>query len=536
MRRFIWILLFFMVACGEKPHYSSHIDFPIVTHYPQPGGTKADKNRQDPPRWGNFSAVTTDHTAPSRDRVTRSIRRWEKTGACPVDIYNHIDSLKSNVARLQVINNVVIGKSLWTFFVGPKWKQDEGSYIFVVSGRTGSSSNNSAAYGDGGPLKLPEQVAKAGIMGHPFILAFVNQGGRESQGNHPDVLKSVGEGIAFAKQTFRIDDQRVVFAGKSRGAASALIWGANPLNLNYKTAGIFTHAPATNYGTVCYQPNGTFPMLGSLVAAELSPNRKPNWMIGDEHDRQMQILRDCMAGSQNPDTMKTRSQIALVDRYKDVYLATGWSTHDPMVGPQEGFDFVQALEKANIPYFAEFTLSGTHSNSQGVKAAFGQFMLKQFGESVEELPTGRTWNHMVVKNGKRHYQILEDGSPVWTVFPQITTASRNNAVYVGAPDGSEVYLLVQRVDNDQTWFEADVTVEWDYVRVDLPPPPQPGRYKWTIVVGNADIPDEAILAHKPNGTPLPPETLVLEKERYINELFDRSENARTFGHGWVWPY
>ncbi|MBT3604883.1 MAG: hypothetical protein HN521_17620 [Candidatus Latescibacteria bacterium] len=535
MYRLILALLL-IIGCGEKPRFESHFEFPIVTHYPQQGGAKADKNRKSPPGWGNFSNVTTDHTAPTRDRVIRSIQRWERSGDCPVDIYNHIDSLKSNVPRLQVINNVIIGKSLWTFFVSPNWKKDQSDYILVVSGRTGSSSNNSTAYGGGGPLKLPEQVAKAGIMGYPFILAFVNQGGRESQGNHPDVLKSVGEGITFAKQNFHIDDQRIVFAGKSRGAASALIWGANPSNLNYKTAAIFAHASPTNYGTICYQPNGTFPILGSLVAAELSPNHKPNWIPSEEHNRQMHILRDCMAGSQKPDTMKTRSQIALVDQYKDIYLALGWSTHDPMVGPQEGFDFVQALDNANVPYFSEFTLSGTHSNSQGVRNAFGKFMRNQVGISTEELPTGRAWNQMIQKKDKHQYKVLEDGSPVWTVFPQITTANRDNAIYVGAPDGSQVYILAKKVGGDVTWLEEDTKVEWDYVRVDLPPPPEPGRYKWTIVVGNVEIPDEAISTRDSKGKPLPAETRVLEKERYIDELFDRSENARTFGHAWEWPF
>ncbi len=533
--RMICVILLF-IGCGEKPHYDSHIEFPIVTHYPKQGDTQADKNRKDSPGWGNFSAVTTDHTAPSKDRVIRSVRRWEKAGDCPVDIYNHIDSLKSNVARLQVINNIIIGKSLWTFFIGPNWNKEQNDYIFVISGRTGSASNNSTAYGGGGPLKLPEAVAKAGMAGHPFIVAFVNQGGRESQGNHPDVLKSVGEGITFAKQHFHINDQRLVFAGKSRGAASALMWGANPLNLNYKTAAIFAHAAPTNYGTIGYQPNGTFPILGNLVAKELSPNRNSSWLPGEEHDRQMSILRDCMAGSQNPDTMKTRSPIAFIDKYKDVYLALGWSTHDPRVGPQEGFDFVQALEEKHIPYFAEFTLGGTHSNFPSIENAFELFMLKQFGKSTDPLPTGRLWSQFTLQNNKGPYQTIEDGSPVWTILPQITTANRNNAVYVGAPDGSEVYLLAELENSEHVWYEADALVEWDYVRVDLPAPPQPGRYKWTIVVGNVDIPHEAILGHQLEDEVQPPETLVLEKERALDELFDASENARTFGHAWVWPF
>lgn len=532
------VMVLTILGCREKPIYDSQIDFPIVTHFPEEGGTKADTNRKQPPSWGNYSAVTTDHTAPDWDQVIQSVKRWEKSGECPVDLYNHIDSLKSNVPRLQVINNVIIGKTLWTFFVGPNWKQNEGPYILVVSGRPGTASNNSSAYGGGGPLKLPEKIAQAGMKGHPVILAFVNQGGRESQGNHPDVLTSIGEGITFAKEKFRIDNQRVVFTGKSRGAASALIWGANPLNLDYKTAGIFAHTPPTDYGAICYQPNGTFPQLGSLVAKELSPNHKPNWVAGTEHNTQMQILRNCMAGSQQPDTMKTRSPIAYINRYKDTYLALGWSTHDPVVGPQEGFNLVQALDEANIPYFAEFTLGGTHSNSQGVKTAFEQFMKTLLGQSTDPLPTGRTWNSLTIKNEKQQYQILEDGSPVWTVMPQITTANRNNAIYVGAPDGSEVYALAEHVDNeDVTWIEIDTKVEWDYVRIDLPTPPQPGRYKWIIIVANVEIPHTSVLNFDPNkDEPEPIETLVLENERYIHELYNQSENARTYGHAWIWPY
>lgn len=307
----MWVLVFWM-GCAEppRPKFNSHITFPIVTHYPERGGTQADRFRKDPPDWGNYSAFVTDHTAPSWERVVRSVRRWEERGGCPVDVYNQMDSLRSGVARMQVVNNVVIGTTLWTFFVGPNWKRDGGPYTFVVSGRTGASSNNSAAYGGTGPLKLPDYVAQLGMAGYPFILAFVNQGGRESQGNHPDVLRSVGEGIAFAKAQFKIDDQKVVFAGKSRGGASALMWGANPLGLNYKTAAIFAHAPPTHYGTIGYQPTGTFPMLGAMVAHAMTG--EPSWMPDAAHEERMRILRDCMAGSQDPDTMRTRSPIAQV--------------------------------------------------------------------------------------------------------------------------------------------------------------------------------------------------------------------------------
>jgi hypothetical protein len=534
---FFLFCLLGLMACGEKLRYDSHIDFPIVTHYPKRYGTKPDKLRKDPPGWGNFSASITDHTAPSRNHVLNAIKRLEEEGDCPVDIYNHIDSLRSSVARLQVVNNVMIGQSLWTFFVGPRWKKKGGSTILVVSGRSGTASNNSATYGDGGGLNLPEAVAKAGRMGNPFVLAFVNSGGRESQGNHPDIIRSVGEGIAFAKQHLGIDDQRVIFAGQSRGAAAALIWGANPHQFGYKTAGIFASAPPINYATLSDEANGTFPMLASLVAAEFSPNRKSNRVAGDEHNRTMHILRDCMAGSQNPDTLKSRSPIAQIDRYKNVYLALGWRTHDPLVGPREGFEFVKALDKDDIPYFAEFTLGRAGDNSQGIKKALWQFLQKAFGETSEELPLGRTWNRWLGGKGKRHFQIIDEGSPIWTVFPKITTGSRDHAIYVGGPDGSEVYLMAKRVGGDPVvWHEADVTIEWDYVRIDLPSPPQPGRYKWTIVVGNAEIPDEAVLTDGENEPSALPETLVLEKERDIGQVFDPYEKTSTFGHAWVWPY
>ena len=528
----VFLGLVVFIGCRAQPRYDSHIDFPIVTQFPDLGGTEADRRRKDPPGWGNYSAVVTDHTAPSWDRVVRAVQRWENQGGCPVDVYNSMGSLRSGVARVQVVNNVAIGQSLWTFFVGPNWKQDGGPYVLVVSGRSGTSSNSSSAYGGTGPLKLPDGVAQSGTAGYPFILAFVNQGGRESQGNHPDVLKSVEKGIAFAKAQFGVDDQKVVFAGKSRGAASALMWGANPLGLAYKTAGIFAHAAPTNYGTVCDQPNGTYPGLGGLVVKELA--RKPNWIPDQAHAERMQVLRDCMAGSQDPDTMRSRSQIAQVERFRDVYLAVGLGTHDPGVGIEQGFDFCQTLDSLEVDYFVEFTLGGGHKNSQGVKRAFDLFMRRLvMGEIDEELLLGRTWNREAMRNERTVYSEVEDGSPVWTVFPEITTANRENAVYVGAPDGSEVYILVKTADGDAVWMEYDGKIEWDYVRVDLPKPPGPGRYRWTIFVGNVEIPDEAILKHGKNGKPLPPETLVLTEERFIHEL---AQDTHTFGHVWVWPY
>jgi len=529
-RAIILVLLCVFAGCAEKPLFDSQIEFPIVTHYPEPGGVKADRERQKPPGWGRYSAVVTDHNTPSWTRVIRSVKRWEKAGDGPVNIYNHLDSLKSGIAQMQVVNNVVIGKTLWTFFVGPGWKRDGGPYILVVSGRTGTSSNNSTAYGGGGPLKLPEAVIEMGAKGYPFVGAFVNQGGRESQGNHPDVMRSVGEGIAFSKAHFNIDDQKVVFAGKSRGGASALMWGANPLNLNYKTAGIFAHAAPTNYGTACYQPNGTFPQLGSLVAKELTG--KVDWMAGAEHEEGMRVLRDAMAGSQNPDTMKSRSQIAQIENYRDVYLAVGWGTHDPLIGPSQAFDFCEELNRAGIEYYAEFTLGGEHRNSQGVTRAFEKFMACLVkGEKPEDLPLGQTWNQQVYEKGKRRFRDVESGSPVWTILPKMTTARRSNVVYVGAPEGSEVYLWAVEINGKGVWVEVDTTVALDYVRVDLPPP-NPGRYRWGIAIANIELENTAHITDN-QGKVLPPETVVLEKERFIDEV---ARDVRTFGHAWVWPF
>ncbi|MDP6039682.1 MAG: hypothetical protein QGG64_14120, partial [Candidatus Latescibacteria bacterium] len=293
----------------------------------------------------------------------------------------------------------------------------------------------------------------------------------------------------------------------------------------------FAHVTPTNYGTVCYQPTGTFPQLGSLVAKELTG--KMGWMAGADHEVGMRILRDCMAGSQDPDTMRSRSQIAQIERFRDVYLAVGWSTHDPSIGPSQGFDFCQASDEAGVEYYAEFTLGGEHRNSQGVTRVFEKFMKGLLvGEIPKDLPVGQMWNRYVVEKGKRRYEDVETGSPVWTILPQITTAKRDNAVYVGAPEGSEIYLWAAEVSGKGVWVEVDTTVALDYVRVDLPSPPAPGRYRWSIAVGNIVLENSARIVDE-QGNVLPPETEVLAEERYIHELEGKT---RTFGHAWVWPY
>ncbi|MDA0709503.1 MAG: hypothetical protein O3B73_04750 [bacterium] len=531
---FVFSSILGLLACGEKPRTDAHIDFPIATHYPKRDGSRPDTHRKEPPGWGHFSASTTDPTAPTRDQVHRAARRWGEAGACPVDIYNHIDSLRSGVPRLQVVNNVLIGQSLWTFFVGPGWQKGESRPILILTCPPNEASNNGCVYGNDRGLELPEAVARAGKMGHPIVLAFVNRGGLESLGNHPDVMQSVGEGIVFAKQHLDIDPNRIVFAGQSLGGASALIWGANPLNLDYKTAGIFAFASPTNCATLLNLPRGTFPASGRLAAASLFADRTS---VRAASESDMQILRDCLAGSQNPDSLAARSPIAHIDRYKNIYLALGWRTHDPLVGPQEGFDFVQALEKAAIPYYAEFTLGGPQGPSQGVKAAFEQFLRREFGLSSEELPRGRSWVRESFGNDKRTGTTIDDGSPIWTVFPQTTTASLDNAIYVGAPDGSDVYVMAEGVGDDPvTWYETDTRVEWDYVRVNLPVPPRPGRYKWTVVIGNAEMPNDSVLPSGAKRQSPDPETLVLDSVGGITRSSDPSDNARTFGHAWVWPY
>lgn len=530
----VFAVLFGLSQTGlgdQEARHGSHVAFPVVTHYPEPGGHEADRRRRDDLGWGRFNASVTDHVAPTRERVMAAVRRWEKVGGRPVDVYNDVRSVKSGVDRLQVVNNVVVEQSLWTFFIGQNWRADGGPYLLVVCGSTGTSSNNSRAYGGrGGALRLPDEVARRGAAGTPFILAFANLGGRESQGLHPDALRSAGAGIAFARDRFNIDADRVVFAGKSRGGMGALTWGANPLGLDYGTAAIFAHSSATDWGEILYQPDGTWPFVGSLAAAELSPERKPIWQPGSEHEARMGRMRDVMAGSTDPAIMRSRSPLGRVASYRGAYLAVGWGTHEPNIGPAQWFSFCQALEDADIPFYAQFTLAGGHWNSEGVSGAFDRYLTQALTGAADDLPTGRHWNAWSETDEDAGAHGAVEGDPVFTILPRVTSPGRPNAVYVGAPDGSRVQLAAL-TESGEAWVDTALTIGRDFARVDLTVP-LPGRYRWRFEVDGVTIPDSAIVQRDDEGRPVPPVTVVREDDGPIR-LFGSPRGARAFGHAWV---
>ena len=526
-------VLWFLVYSNER-ELDSSAEFPIVTHHPSPGGTQPDRRRRDDLGWGRFNNSITEPSTPSREQVQEKIRYLERTATCSVEIFNSAKLVNSGVKRLQVVNNMVIGRTLWTFFLSPGWKQDGGPYALIVSGNPGTTPNNGRVYGTGKDVvSLPEDVALAGMTGYPVVGAVVNCGGRESQGNHPEVLKSIGEGIRFAREQFNADSKRVIFVGKSRGGAAALMWGANPLGLEYKTIAIFAHSPPTDFGLFTEIPVGTFPLFGALTSEIFSPDESKEWQFDDQFQERLQTGFKCYSGSTSQSEMTSRSPIAHVDKLKGIYLALGFGTHDPLVNVDQAFSFVHALETGGIEHFVEFTLGGGHWNSRGVRSAYENYTRKLLTGAEIELPKGRHWNRyrQSPTRKKEVYDPVKE-QPVWAIFPVVTTPQRPNSVYVGAPVGSRVRIVASAKSSGQSWIATEKEIEKDYIRINLSVPPSSARYIWQIEIDGKQIPVSAIISYDAQGRKILPETLVIASERSLPEAIIPGED-RAFGLAWV---
>ncbi len=173
---------------------------------------------------------------------------YEKTGY-HVDILNYnpdvpVESyLCEDHSKIQIVNNVIYGNSLFTVILPPHWSKS-GNYPVKLGG-WGWGRDNVAMYSQ----KLTDDAVDVGrsvsnqFNGKGLIVVRSNTGGREGQGVHSNAMRDVGQFMEHVMSKYGADLDRVVTEGTSRGGRVALAWGANPDHYNYNTVAIQAEVP-----------------------------------------------------------------------------------------------------------------------------------------------------------------------------------------------------------------------------------------------------------------------------------------------------
>ena len=428
--------------------YGSRATSVIPTHFPTPYGTSAAPLLPVAQRtWGQFSNAVDDPAAPSPTEVAFAAGLFESRAQTGVSIVNHPDDLVVGSTLTQILVNVRFDHSLITVFLPPGWDPTQHVPI-VMSGNPGATSNNARIFqlgnnaeGGSSNLKYGLNAAIAGKAGAPFIAVYSNVGGALSHGFHPDVLRDVGCQLAWIDQTLGGDRDKVVFVGKSRGGGAALTWGANPLDLDYTTVGVFAHVPIWRDSFIAERP---LPFLIESLAPVASYFFTPAAMYEHNSPGAADVtakLLDSLSPEGTVEGVRAIEPAALVAGLVDVpAISVCLGTHDPELPSSGDIDLLQQLEGRAIPHHAELTLRGTHTDCPGVANRFDAYLRYLVGLGPEPTITGTTWTlaPRIGEGDPSSPTMIPTGAalPWWGLLMPLVETSSQVEVHVCGPGGT----------------------------------------------------------------------------------------------------
>lgn len=333
--------------------------FPVNTNYPSAGGTLPDLTRLTVPSYEHYSQATTDGYAPTQQEYEGALALAAQQFAQIVTL-NDLADVQEGLAAVQIVSGHVVGPTLFTLAFPPNWRRTDRHPIYLSGAPTGYS-NNYRVFPNGEAAIIAYAAARG------FIVAYCNAGGVESQGISDNVLRAVGTAMNELG-TLGGDKQKIIAAGFSRGAATSVVWAANPLGLDYNVVAIFGHAlPVSTIASVV-TPYATYPMLGwlsdlitndparSTYGSPTPPHQFPNY--------ELKILTN------QDDNTEQRSALAVMDALRGKQLLFSMSTHDPFLPLPEGIAFDHELSARNIPHASIVVYGEGHLLSLSVASEF----------------------------------------------------------------------------------------------------------------------------------------------------------------------
>jgi hypothetical protein len=333
--------------------------FPVNTNYPSAGGTLPDLTRLTVPSYEHYSQATTDGYAPTQQEYEGALALAAQQFAQIVTL-NDLADVQEGLAAVQIVSGHVVGPTLFTLAFPPNWHRSERHPIYLSGAPTGYSNNYRVFPNGEAPI-----IAYAAARG--FIVAYCNAGGVESQGISENVLRAVGTAMNELG-TLGGDKQKIIAAGFSRGAATSVVWAANPLGLDYNVVAIFGHAlPVSTIASVV-TPYATYPMLGwlsdlitndparSTYGSPTPPHQFPNY--------ELKILTN------QDDNTEQRSALAVIEGLRGKQLLFSMGTHDPFLPLPDGVAFDRELSARNIPHASIVVYGEGHLLSLSVASEF----------------------------------------------------------------------------------------------------------------------------------------------------------------------
>ena len=352
--------------------------YPLVTHFTYDNGGPQghyDPYGKDPdrahyrgtpnfiePTYENYNNEVTEAFAPTPEEIIQRITDIENATGFLVDNYNDFElkNIKENIDRIQIVNLIRIGDSLFTIILPPYWSKQK-LYPVLLTGNGGGHTNYGRLYSERTKDKhsddtLPELAGwsvKDGGSG--LIIVIGNTGGQGSVGSSEQALKDVANMLISLKD-YGGDRYRVINYGASRGGWTALVWGANPKNYDYKSIAIFADSAPAFGGKMIMTP------FANVSGAWYDCYEKDSWRydhIPPPLNPPIKALEG-LFGTGDPKVVDaTISPGGMIEKFRGKYLNFDWGSHDYDIYPSSIL-FDQLLTKAGIPHNSQFVLKGSH--------------------------------------------------------------------------------------------------------------------------------------------------------------------------------
>ncbi len=358
----------------------------------------------------------------ARDFFAKKI--FEKTGR-NLGYRQNLASLKESSDAWQLLENIVIDKSMITVVLPPNWeKNPKEAYPIYFSGHY---DNGTAFFMDFGLDLLDEQTRRK----QKAITVFWNGGGimccRTVQ---PSVYSTLNEIFDFLGKTFAGDLDRIITFGGSRGGITALLVGANPKAENYRVRGIVSYnAPLEIPSLRSYNPY-SYPLLFGIISEDTGFKyaHRDDFRHPDSKRDGMASMLYNIAGIKDEEKSRTSfggsSQAwlnKLVQNETSILLHAG--THDIMGPLHPNLSFVDRAREMGLKVDFEAGFMAGHTNATSpVKSAC--VMMDKLLEG-EELCTNK--NRFYRKKDKtdagtdvveyERYSVSKNGMPLLVTLP-----------------------------------------------------------------------------------------------------------------------
>jgi len=368
-------------------------------------GNDPDPGRGDDytPQYNDYDWMVTDPVGVRQSDLDafriRCANYADGFGVDGIEIADHLQALQQHINSVQVIPNLAferdgeILQGSFTIFVPPNYyPDDQQKYPVVVQipGYSTTSLNDVVFDPGGNSLPLAFLTTVKSYVNDPngrgVFYVIWNAGGFGSIGANSASRDAFGWMLRNLRVRCRVDRERVIARGSSRGAFAALTTAENMIHQHdsgYEVVGVFATSPPLAMGSNSAIPIATNPSLANLYrlyggpdaylySQAAPPGSSPQPALEPVFGTSDPLAADMLCPDYGGESGGVDLVSWLAGRY--IYIAAG--THDSFFPVTHFIEFDNKLTDRGIPHTTFLVLQGGHGPTPQEELAdiFGDFV------------------------------------------------------------------------------------------------------------------------------------------------------------------